>query len=283
MRAWRRTRSAICPLRHSRVSHSGDGRKRAWCRVPDLPLDASLLPARLGRAERRVDQETGTHPLEAGVDRPVAPDRDLARRRRHVVADPPHGLAAEGRKGPVVRVEHHFLRLARLAADERHAAVAERELRHLHHLRHAREPDPFMAPVELEGLAGIEGQRHAGLRQPAALPRLPSSRMAPNRVATRAAALIAELLPDGLERLPVPLPAVLAGPGRPSSSPMNPSSFGQGWASLRSWRCAVASPRTTLRTVFPASPRSRATDRIDRPSARHFRRIFAIVSTTSIL
>ena len=42
-------------------------------------------------------------------------------------------------------------------------------------------------------------------------PLLPSSRIAPNRVIARAAALVAELLPDRPERLPVPLTAVPVG------------------------------------------------------------------------
>ena len=70
--------------------------------------------------------------------------------------------ALEQGKGPVVGVEHHLLRLARIGPHEQHAAVAEPDMGHLHGDRHAAQQDDLVAPVELIGLARRKAQRHIG-------------------------------------------------------------------------------------------------------------------------
>ena len=71
--------------------------------------------------------------------------------------------ALEKRERPLVSVEHHLLRLARIGAHEHHPAVAEADVRDLHRRRHAVQHDDLVAPVELVGLARREGQRDEGV------------------------------------------------------------------------------------------------------------------------
>ena len=56
-----------------------------------------------------------------------------------------------------------LLALARVGTDEHHAAMAEPNVRHLHRHRQAVHQDDLVAPVELERLAGREGERHVGI------------------------------------------------------------------------------------------------------------------------
>ena len=69
-------------------------------------------------------------------------------------------------------VEHHLLRLARIAPHEQHAAVAEPDMGGLHDHRHAIEQDDFVAPVELVGFSRRKAQWHIGCsrRLPCSLP-----------------------------------------------------------------------------------------------------------------
>ena len=105
----------------------------------------------------------------------------------------------------LVRVEHHLLGFAHVGPHERHPAVAEADLRHLHGDRRAVEQDVLVAPVELVGFARREAQRHISRRRPLALPQGPRLRVTPNIVV---AALIAgqpQLLEHALERQPLAL------------------------------------------------------------------------------
>ncbi|QGM95806.1 hypothetical protein F7D13_17025 (plasmid) [Methylocystis rosea] len=74
-----------------------------------------------------------------------------------------------------MRVEHHLLRVAEISAHERHAAVGEPHLRQLHRQRQTVKFDPFMAPIELIGLARIKPQRHKRLRRSPGRAQLASS------------------------------------------------------------------------------------------------------------
>src|SRR5882724_3936653 len=66
-----------------------------------------------------------------------------------------------------------------------------------------------------------------------------------------------------------------------SSSAVHRPSFGRGWTS-RSYANDVAPDRTTLRTVFRDTRRSRAISLIALPLRKYSRRIRPIVSTVSI-
>ena len=63
---------------------------------------------------------------------------------------------AEEREGPIMCVEHHLLRLARIGPDKHHAAMAETDVRDLHGRRHAIHHDDLVAPVKLVGVARRE-------------------------------------------------------------------------------------------------------------------------------
>jgi hypothetical protein len=90
--------------------------------------------------------------------------------------------AAEEREAAAVGVEHHLLALARIGPDDEHPAVAEPQVRHLHLRRHAGQHHRLVAPVELVGLARIEGQGHEHRRRAPRLLALPAPRMTPHRI-----------------------------------------------------------------------------------------------------
>ena len=71
-------------------------------------------------------------------------------------------VALEQRKGSVVRVEHHLLRLARIGPHEQHPAVTEPDMGGLHDHRHAAQQNDFVAPVELVGFTRSKAQRDIG-------------------------------------------------------------------------------------------------------------------------
>jgi hypothetical protein len=99
-------------------------RKEALAHEGDLVLDLSLLPAGRRRAGNRLDQVVAAHLQEAAIVRPLAADEDRVHRRFQVVVDAPRAGPAEERERPVMRVEHHLQRRARVGTDEPHPAVA---------------------------------------------------------------------------------------------------------------------------------------------------------------
>ena len=137
-------------------------REEALAHQTDLVLDLPLLPAGCRRAGDRLDEIMAAHLQEAAIVKPVLADEDRFHRRLHVIVDAALACASEEGEGAVVRVKHHLLRLARIGAHERHAAVAEPDMGDLHSDRHAVQHDDLVAPVELEGLPRREGQRHVG-------------------------------------------------------------------------------------------------------------------------
>jgi hypothetical protein len=102
-----------------------------------LVLDLPLLPARRRCAGNRVDQVMAAHLLEAAIVGAILADEDRVHRRLHVVVDAPRAGAAEEGERPVVGVEHHLLRLARIGPHERHPAVAQADMGNLHRRGHA--------------------------------------------------------------------------------------------------------------------------------------------------
>jgi hypothetical protein len=77
---------------------------------------------------------------------------------------PRKGLACplEQGKGPIVRVEHHLLRLAGIGAHEQHAAVTEPDVGSLYDHRRPAQQDDLVAPVELIGFTWSKAQRDVG-------------------------------------------------------------------------------------------------------------------------
>ena len=115
----------------------------------------------------------GTHLQKSAIVLPVLTNEDRLHRRLHVVVDAACAGALEQREGALVGIEHHLLCLARIGANEHHAAMTQTHVRDLHGHRHAAQHDDLVAPVELVGLARCERQRHIGGR------RLPRMRPAP--------------------------------------------------------------------------------------------------------
>ena len=60
----------------------------------------------------------------------------------------------EQRKGSVMGIEHHLLRLARIGPHEQHPAVAKPDVGDLHGHRHAVQQDDLVAPVEKACVVG---------------------------------------------------------------------------------------------------------------------------------
>ena len=129
-----------------------------------LVLDLAFLPARGGRAGDRIDQVMSAHLLEPAIVGAILADEDRVHSRLHVVIDTPGTGPAEEREGPVVRVKHHLLGLARIGPHERHPAVAQADMGNLHGRGHAIEDHDLMAPVELVGFTRIEVQRDISCR-----------------------------------------------------------------------------------------------------------------------
>src|SRR5262245_39470558 len=137
-------------------------REEALTDEPDLVLDLTLLPARRRRTRHRLDQIVAAHLQEAPIVEPVLADKDRLHRRLHVVVDAALAAAFEQRERPVVGVEHHLLRLARIGPHEHHPAVAEPDVGDLHNHRHAAQQHYLVAPVKLVGFPWRKAQRHVG-------------------------------------------------------------------------------------------------------------------------
>ena len=97
------------------------------------------------------------HLLEPAVVGSVAADEDRVDRGLHVVVDAPRAGAPEEGEGLVMGVEDHLLRLAGIGTHEQHPAVTQADMCHLHRGRRAVDHHDLVAPVELVGLAWIEG------------------------------------------------------------------------------------------------------------------------------
>ena len=89
-------------------------REEALADKPDLVLDLALLPARCRRAGDRIDEVVAAHLQEAAIVETPFADEDRLHRGLHVVVDAASAGALEQGERPVVGVEHHLLRLARI-------------------------------------------------------------------------------------------------------------------------------------------------------------------------
>ena len=81
------------------------------------------------------------HLQEAAIVEAVLADEDRVHRRLHIVVDATSAGPLEQREGPVMGIEHHLLRLARIGAHEQHPAVAKPDVGDLHDQRHAAHHD----------------------------------------------------------------------------------------------------------------------------------------------
>ena len=140
------------------------------------------------------------HRQEATVVGSLLADEDPVDRRLHVVVDAALGRALEEGERPIMGIEHHLLRFARIGADERHAAMTEPDVRDLHNRRHAGELDDLVAPVELVGLARRIRERHVRFSDLGTPGSLPPARIAPHRIVATCIAKLAQLLPNSDQR-----------------------------------------------------------------------------------
>jgi hypothetical protein len=176
------------------VLHLGPGNEKAPAHGPHLVLDLTLLPAGRRRAGHRLEQVMGAQLPEAVVEAACLAGEDLVHRRLEVVVDPPTAHAPEELEGPPVGIEDHLLRLSRVGHHQKMPAVAQPQLRRLHRDRHARHLHQLVAPVELEGLPGLEHQRNVYRRRQLALTPPPIANMAPDAVIAAPIAFCLQLL-----------------------------------------------------------------------------------------
>ena len=169
-------------------------REEALADQPDLVLDLSLLPARGRRAGHRIDEIVAAHLQEAAIVEAVLADEDRLHRRLHVVVDAAAAGALEQSERPVVGVEHHLLRLARIGPHEQHPAVTEPDMGDLHGHRHAAQQDDLVAPVELVGFTRREAQRNVGRGRRGAVLLGPSPGVATNGIVAAVIATPAQFL-----------------------------------------------------------------------------------------
>ena len=186
----------------------------------------------------------------------------------------------------VVGVEDRFLRFARIGAHEQHPAVAEPDVRHLHHRRRAAQHDDLVAPVKLIRLARRKAQRHIGFRRCCAL----ASDARPGRSVERHRNFPdnqpgADLRRSGsasavpaapFAHSPAITPRVGRAMDQPSATAASPAH------SETPSPQSPSSGRITLRTTFRDTRSSRQITLIGFSWTKNARRIFALVSTTSI-
>ena len=85
------------------------------------------------------------HLQEAAVELAILANQHRLYRRLHVVVDAARAGSLEKGERPIVRVEHHLLRLARICTHEQHPAVAESDMCHLYRHRRAAQHDDLVA------------------------------------------------------------------------------------------------------------------------------------------
>src|SRR3974390_3074166 len=175
-------------------------REEAFTDQPDLVLDLPLLPAGCRRAGDRIDEVMAAHLLESAIVETILADKDRLHRGLHVVVNTASAGALEQSKRPVVGVEHHLLRLARISSHEQHAAVTEPDMGGLYDHRRAIQQNDFVAPVELIGFSRRKAQGDIGCsrcRSPLFGPR---PRIAADRVVAPVISAPAQLFEDPDQR-----------------------------------------------------------------------------------
>jgi hypothetical protein len=126
------------------------------------------------------------------------------------VVDAPARHAAQGREAARVGVEQHLVALAGVGHQPEGPAGAQFHVRHLQPLVDAADDQWLFAPVELEGLAEFEAQRHVGVaRRRTALGRAPGADVVRQPAVAAGVARGLQLLQQGLGAAPL-----LLGPPR---------------------------------------------------------------------
>ena len=123
-------------------------------------LDLTFLPPGGGRAERGLEQVVAGHGGETRVDLPRLTGADPVDGRAHVVEDAAAGHAAQHAKRRGQSVKQHLVGLQPVGADHKGTAMRQLGVGRLQLDPLARDRAPVLAPVELERLARLEGERH---------------------------------------------------------------------------------------------------------------------------
>jgi hypothetical protein len=89
-------------------------RKEALADEPDLVLDLALLPTDAGVQPFGSIRQLAAHLQEAAMVESIFADEDRLHSRLHIVVDAAPAGSLEQREGPVMGIEHHLLRLARI-------------------------------------------------------------------------------------------------------------------------------------------------------------------------
>jgi len=110
-----------------------------------------------------IEQVVRAHDGEALVDGATLALLDLVDGGLHVVVDAPARHAAKRGKAARVGVEQHLVALTWIRHEPEGAARAQLHVRDLQPVVDAAHEQPLFAPIELERLAELEGQRHEGV------------------------------------------------------------------------------------------------------------------------
>src|SRR5215208_945299 len=140
------------------------------------------------------------HLLETAVIETSFADEDRLHSGLHIVVDAASAGALEQGERPVVGVEYHLLRLARVASHIQHAAVAEPDVGGLHDHRHAIEQNDLMAPVKLISFSRRKAQRDVSRSRRLSALLAPSPGVTAHGVVTAVIAALAQLLKDPDQR-----------------------------------------------------------------------------------
>jgi hypothetical protein len=120
--------------------------------VLDVLLHDALLPARGDVAEVGVEQVVRGHGGKARVDHPRLARLDLVNGGLHVVVDAAPRDPAERREAAGVGIEQHLMALAGIGDQHEGTAGTQLHVRHQQPPPHPGDDQPFLAPVELEGI-----------------------------------------------------------------------------------------------------------------------------------
>ena len=144
------------------IGEAGQRLPQPTPRILDVLLDLSLLPAGSRVAELWLEQVMAGHGREPGVDLPRLASANPIDCGLHVVEDPALRHAAQHPERLGQGIEQHLVGLEQIGPHDERPAVRQLGMRHLQLRALAGEQGPVLAPVELEGFAWREDQRHEG-------------------------------------------------------------------------------------------------------------------------